>query len=301
MKKAKVSILDCGALSRLCLASGRARAMQEYTKTNWQPDNLDDNAFMSTLYSIFPFKTKPGTLQVDTDMAKADKAGLEYARHYQEVFYRKLWGSPQLASSYAEHLHKMRRDSEEFLQRQFAEAGRINREIVDEWTNHIIGLKTAKVVSEIVVSIYAPGVAFGQGAVILGVEIIQAATMGEAGIVCAKFASKETTKASAERFAHIATKVHHAKGLKAWDLAMESNAKAKQLAESMARKSSSSKLAKLGRGLDRAKSAVATNTQLSTTALKMSKRIQLGTKFGLPILFAIPDLIDIYDEIESLN
>lgn len=301
MKQAKISILDCGALSRLCMGSGRARAMQELTKTSWQPDKLDDDAFMRALYSIFSFKTKPGTVRVDTDMKQVAKRGQEYAYHYQEVFYRKLLESPRNASEYAESIHRRRCESEEFLQQQFADARQLNREIENEWTKHIIGLKTVQTASEIVVSMYAPGVAVLQGAVIMGFELIPAKTMSEAGIVCAKYATKEGLQKLAESTLDNAMKSAHDTGANAWEAAMDSNKKAEQIAKRMASKRSSSKLAKLGRGLDRAKFAAVANTRLSNTALRSSKRIHLGKKYGLPVLFAIPDLIEIYDEIESLH
>ncbi|RIV82854.1 hypothetical protein D2V07_17240 [Aurantiacibacter zhengii] len=291
------------------MAAGRSRAMLTHTKTGWAPTDLSDNNMMSALYWMWgddnPLKgfpvfsnTPPGEATINTDFKKVEVDALAHGLKYQDTFYDKLARGPQHAAQYLRFLHTHRAENEELLKTVFSDIRKTNRDIENYWTKHVAALKGVKIVSNLVV-------AFGPAAPLAAniqightiYEVLTAPTLEAGNLV---IIDKGVEKAVSD-LADASVKKEFGKGLSNWKLAQQAEKKIAELENSLARKSSSSKIAKIGRKLDRAKSASAASRAASSSGIKSAKRIHIGKRFGLPIVFALPELYDLYQEIESLH
>lgn len=300
-KKVKTIVLDSFGIAKLCCDVARPRAMLENTATDWESDaSVKDDWLFSTAYKVMPWKTPPGSVTVNTDMDKVSKRTLALAHHYQDTFYNKFEANPAAASKYIDNLVKIGEEAKESYLEILKDAGKLNKEIVDYWTMHVIALKTVKTGSGVLTSIFAPAVGNVQGWVTAGIEIVQASTIEQAALVVGKKTAEEGITKGAEKVGEKASQAYFKNSNASWKLALEGNARMDRLARSLVNKKSPQKIIKITRQMQRAEAQVATKMASANSSMAKSRAARLAPR-GLAVLFAIPDIIDIVEEVGTLS
>lgn len=301
-RKVNTWVLDSLSIAKLCIDAARPRAQLENTKVEWQTDeSYKDDWLFSTAYKIMPWKEPPGTVMVTTNDEEITKRTFTLAANYQDVFYRKLLEGPAPAESYAESLVTMAADATDLYMKTLADAQQLNREIEDYWTAHIVALKAVKTTSALVTSLFGGGVGVAHGWATVGIELVQATKMKDAVLVVSKKAAEEVGEKAAEKAAGKVAADYIAKANVTAKLAAEGAAKMDQISASLLLKKSSRKIAKLNRAFETAHTANVTNLAKTSQSLARAQQARTLIPAGVKVLFAIPDILDIIEEVQGMN
>ena len=300
--KVSTWLVDNMAIAKLCIDAARPRALLENTKIEWQTDETYKQDWLfSSAYAVMPWKEPPGNVFVETDHEEVKKRTFALAAHYQDVFYRKLTESPAEADKYASALVSMGTDATQIYMDQLTDARKINREIENYWTAHVAALKAIKTASGLVTSILAPHIGAVQGWAVAGIELVQATSLQDATFVVGKKALEEGAGQIADKFATDAAKAQFKNANVTWKLAQEGAAKMDAVSAKLLLKKSPRKIAKLTRQLDAAKSAHAGNFAKTAQSLKNAGLSRKLIPSGINILFAVPDILDVIEELGSMH
>ena len=294
----KATVLDAFAIAKLCCDAARPRAMLENSGATWESDtSVEDDWLFSTAYKVMPWKEPPGSVQINTDMKKVGERTLSLAQKYNSTFYDKLGRSPVEASKYADSLVKMAADAKDLYLQFLKENNKINKDIEDYWTQHVIVLKSAKLAGGIAANFTPGAFALVHGFASFGIDLVQATTVTDAGIIIGKKAVEE----GAEQVGLKAAEPFFKNANVAWKLAQEGNVRMEHLEKALINKKSQRKIIKITRQLHRAETKVATKLAETSANLTKSKVARLAPKAGLTLLFAAFDVADIWEEYTSLN
>jgi hypothetical protein len=302
IRKVNTWVVDSMATAKLCIDAARPRALLENTKVEWQTDeSYKENWLFSAAYAVMPWKEPPGNAFVETGHEEVKKRTFALAAHYQDVFYRKLLESPAEGQKYASALVTMGTDATDLYMQQLADARQLNRQIEDYWTAHVAVLKGVKTGSGLLTSLLTPHVGAIQGWATFGVELVQATSLQDATFVVGKKTIEEAAGKAGEKFAKDASEAQFKNASITWKLAQEGAAKMEAVSASLMRKKSSAKIAKLTRALDTATTAHASNLAKTSRSLKNAGLVRRLIPGGLAVLFAVPDILDIIEEVRSMQ
>ncbi|MEQ5787650.1 hypothetical protein J3454_07085 [Erythrobacter sp. NFXS35] len=304
-RKVNTSLLDTFSVAKMCVDAARPRALLENTRSEWKTDkSYKDDWLFSTAYKVLPWKAPPGTQEIETDHEQVKKRTFTLASSYQATFYRKLMESPVAADKYADSLVKMAADAKDLYLEALKDTRKLNQEVANYWTEHVIALKSLKTFGGLAATLSggpAAAIVTAQGWASAGIELVQATSLGQAGLVVGLKASQKASDKVVGKFAENAAMTHFKNANVTWKLAQEGQAQMDEVGAKMLGKRSPKKLAKLARKMDHIEAQRASklaSTSRSLTKAKLSRKL---IPASVTILFALADVREIIEEYATLD
>jgi hypothetical protein len=284
-----VACIDIRHIARFCYSVALARGLAHYTELRWV--EYRESGVLNLIYTAMPWKGRPGYVEVDTNVVAAREMALKQGSQYQKKFYDKLAASPGEAGKYMSDLERIKSDSIEWMQQIYKEGADINKEVVRETTKGLIALRTIKIGAGLAVAYGSAGalpIAYTVATSVIDNwdDLKKAVIIGGLDIGSGKGA-EHAIKIAGQKISAQEVLVREAQSI----------VSAKH-AELM-RKVSSNKIAKVGRQLGKAEA----NLTQQTSQLSKLGKLSTGAKVvgkTLPLLFAIPDAMDLIDDVRSL-
>lgn len=279
-----------------------AHALWLHTDLEWKP--YRDSTGLNIIYGIMFWKGGPITVDVKQDWEIIERARIEELQRNKRSFFRKVQEGPRAVAGYLQWKQRERDDTLRRVEETFAEARRIQGEMLQEARTAIRRLAVVKAASSISIAVATGGLAVvGSGLAIAAGNVSLAYQV--AGHIAKNLESAKEADAIAiditigveKELAEevIQSKVTAAIAAKAiWTvynqvgLGMAAKAEIKQLSIELARKVSSAKIAKLTRQIARAQGKLSQSVARSGQALS---RASVAAR-TIPVVFAVKDVID---------
>jgi hypothetical protein len=143
-------VFDEKALLKFFQSVARAKALERHTKLEWK--EYDESTFLNVLYKCFPWKAKPGYVELRTgDERQIEEEVEKEVEHMMEVFIEKCQKGPAAAKKYLQAQEEIRNSALQTVQQVTQEAKELNREIIEETSNVIKTLVVVKATATITV------------------------------------------------------------------------------------------------------------------------------------------------------
>jgi hypothetical protein len=295
-----------------------AVAIQRYTKIEWK--EYRDSKVLNAIYTVMFWKGAPGTVEVGQNWTKIEQDRVALWRHLNETFFHKASLGPQVAIDYLEQMGKLRESALQSVQQTFQDASDINREIAGETGTAIKRLAAIKAGSTIALAgmtgglaLTGSGLALAAANVGFGYKIVGAVATNLASGKDAKVMAIDTTKDVGKEVGEekvlqqrildpMAERAAHKIGARAAQsmtenakIVAEAERRVQQLSVELARKTSSSKIAKLGRQIGRAETQKAEAMAATRQAGRLATA---GTLIGrsVPVIFAVKDIVEAIED-----
>ncbi len=186
----QVACLGLPELLRFLNTVALACATWRYTRGEWK--NYEDSAVLNAVYAVFFWKGKPGTVEVVQNENMIRDYQERLLAEYLDQFLTRSETDPNGAIAYLEDLSRRKAFALQAVQEIFADARRINREVIGETTTAIRDLARIKLASTLVLTGMSVGIglaaAGGLGAaaklaihadrVVLGYEVMGEVVQG---------------------------------------------------------------------------------------------------------------------------
>jgi hypothetical protein len=151
----RMAILNLPNVLRLLRSAAMARSMAQHTQAKWLEYN--DSTFINAVYTVFFWKEKPGSVEVDT--GKREDVHRDYERfygQYRETFFDKLINGSAGFFNFLDQVDQTRRFSLDHVQSVIRDAQKINQDVIAETTFFIRTVSTVKLAADLVVKVGAP-------------------------------------------------------------------------------------------------------------------------------------------------
>lgn len=205
--QASLLVLDTPQVMLFLRSVAYARASQARTRARWV--EYEDSKVLNTIYTLMPWKGRPGWVEVDTGVQGEieREAGREAARLF-EVFLRKLAESPAAGVQFLEGMERVRDAALEGIRETFADAGRLNTAVIRETGDGIKSLAAIKLVSDVVIA-FSPAFAVSLGYAVATTVIKEWHKASEADAIAFQVTgeiAKEVGEEAAEKYEELAAK-----------------------------------------------------------------------------------------------
>lgn len=159
-----VAVYDLPSVLRFFGSVAMAHAIEAHTRLIWV--DYKDSAVLNTVYKIFFWKGGPGFVEINQDWNVIQQRRNELWSRYTLAFLEKAKTSPDAAASYLETMEKLRDTSLVNVRGLFAEAQKINSEIIGQTTDTIKTLAAVKCGATITLTVLSGGLAVTAGGAI---------------------------------------------------------------------------------------------------------------------------------------
>lgn len=149
--------LDFPEVLRFFGSVALAVAVQQHTSVEWRSYN--DSKVLNAMYTVFFWKEKPGSVEVEQDWNKIRMKRDELWSKYLGVFLKKISESPRSGLEYAEQMEKLKTSTLESTRSVFGEVARINAEIAGDIAKTVKTLAAVKAGSVIFIAATTGGLA----------------------------------------------------------------------------------------------------------------------------------------------
>lgn len=315
-RRVNVACFDLKSVSGFFHGIALVMEVQNQTHLEWK--TYDESTVLNIAYAMLPWKGKPGTVQVTQDWGKINQAAERRAEHMLLAFLSKLFcEGPAAAQRYAAEMKALQQDAAQFTAQRLADANAINREVAGESAQAVVALSRIQLASTLTLAtmscllgvgaIAVPlSTGIGAAAVALGYNVAgtfigDQGQLTDAGAVAISVESTKTgigigIDAGKEKAGEML--VHHAKANT--KLLQEAEKKVLEYQTVIARKTSSAKIAKLGRAMaPHEELAAAARTQLAQNVARTSAlRAASIVAKAIPVIFFAHD---VYNALQTYN
>ena len=304
----RIAAFDLRRIYHFINSVAYAQAAQNHTELSWQA--YKDSAVLNAIYFVMYWKGAPGTVEVSQDTQLIESRRSVLMRHYWNTSLGKFHHGPHALITYLEALDKVKQASIESLQETFRDANKLNSEIGDATHTGIKWLAGIKLGSTAFIAVASGGLTLSGGAAavsagyvaagysVLGTFAKDMASAKHADIIALDISKEAGKVAGQEKISQIAEKSALKLELNAQTrlaregaLIASAEVKIKQLSQEIARKTSSSKIAKLGRQMDYVEAERASAQAAAANAQRLGQLAHLAGK-ALPIVFAAHDVME---------
>ena len=304
MFSTSVACLSLEQIFRLLYSTAFAVAVQQNTRSKWV--EYRDSKVLNFIYSAMPWKGGPGWIEVEQNWREIECRKRKIFLDHVEVFLRKLELGPGSVVDYLIRMEELRDQAQKGWMDVFIEAGELNRGIIDETGLGISRLAKIKAASTIAVALLSGGTTVFVGgvtasyasAVNLGYSLTASIAKNLAEAKGAKALAidvgKELVKEKANKGAEGGAKMLTSIGFWTfvnesgkWDVAVQ---KVQRLSADLARKTSSAKIAKIGRKVANAQAEVARSGTGMVKGIQLTRAGQM-LSVAVPVVFAGLDIL----------
>jgi hypothetical protein len=289
-----------------------AQAAQNHTKLYWH--TYDQNVVINAIYSVMFWKDAPGTVEVSQNSQLIEGRRSDLMRHYWTTSLGRLQQGPLALITYLETLDEIKQVSIGSLRETFRDANKLNSQIGEDTQTGIEWLSAIKLSSTVFIAAASGGLTLSGGAAAVSASYVSAgysvlgtfakdmASAKHADVMAidiskqaAKVAGQEKISQTAERSAQKLEKNAETRIARESGLMREAEARINLLSREIARKTSSSKIAKLGRKIGYAEGERAFAQAATVNAQRIVQFAHLAGK-ALPIVFLAHDVMEGFEE-----